>query len=100
MDPSRQCYIESCINVADRICEYSNCWCRGKKKGGCTRKFCDEHRFSLDSDEVNVCINCFADFRLDARRDKGFVCCETLFTCTIFLAICAGALAALIYFVF
>ena len=96
-DPSQQCYIDGCRNVAQLTCRWSNHPCRCSKEGGCGRRYCQVHMAKLKPfvekkghgvkhvQRIYVCINCKDEVKRDVKSNR--TCCQCC-CCLLFVLPC------------
>ena len=44
-DPNLKCGIDGCQLIGMGTCHWDNCCLRDKKKGGCGKRVCEQHRY-------------------------------------------------------
>ena len=44
-DPNLQCHFENCNYVGTGYCQWPNCMWRDPPRGGCKKRFCQDHMF-------------------------------------------------------
>ena len=98
-DRTIKCHFAECNRIGDDHCEWDNHCCRNVNKGGCGRRFCNDHSYSrllvsrddkgnvTGAETVSACVACSRALEQDIKANIKTACwinCGiTMFPCFV-----------------